>query len=54
MKPSAEDLHAITQDACKILGMYRRRLRAHEMLPADEDDLAGILEWVEEEILETE
>jgi hypothetical protein len=47
-------MHAVTQEACRILGMYRRRLREHTMLPADEDDLAGILEWVEEEILETE
>lgn len=51
MKLSATDVQRITQEACKGLGMYRRRLRAHEMLPEDEIDLAQILEWVEDVIV---
>ncbi len=51
MKNLSEAQHSVTQEACRILGLYRRRLRAHEMLPGDEADLADILEWVEDYVI---
>ena len=51
MKISAEDQHQIDHEACRILGLYRRRLRSHTMLETDELDLADILEWVEEYVI---
>ncbi len=50
--PTPEQEREVTLEAIKVLGMYRRRLRAHDMLPEDEDALATVLEWVEEMITE--
>ena len=51
MKPTAEDLHEIDQKACQLLGMFRRRLRAHDMMPEDEIALAQVLDWVEKYVI---
>jgi len=40
-----------TRDACRILGMFRRRLREHGLTWQDQEDLADILEWVEEAMI---
>jgi len=54
MKRSAEEMHAVTQEACRVLGMYRKALRGRSMLDEDMDRLAEILDWVEECFVTTE
>ena len=38
----------ITQGACRALAAFRRRLRDHSMTWEDSENLADVLEWVEE------
>ena len=51
MNAFTNDEQNVTQDACRVLGAFRRRLRDHSMTWEDMEDLGDILDWVEEYIV---
>jgi hypothetical protein len=51
VKKIAEVRQEHIQECCRVLGMFRRRLREGSMLEEDNESLATVLEWVEEYIV---